>query len=65
MADKAQKVGEVVGGKSGQVYDVYYHDMTGMYRISRQGETNSDIGSGVVGSPDEALKAAREHVKTK
>lgn len=65
MAQQAQKVGEVIGGKSGQVFDVYYQDLTGMYRISRQGETTSDIGSGVAGSPGEAMKAAQEHVKTK
>jgi hypothetical protein len=63
--DKAHKVGEVVGGKTGQPYDVYYQDMTGMYRISKKGETSSDIASGVAGSPAEAMRMAHEDVKTK
>jgi hypothetical protein len=62
---KTQKVGEVKGGKTGQVYDVYYQDMTGMYRVSKHGETKSDVASGVVGSAGEALKAAQEAVKSK
>lgn len=63
--DKAHKVGQVTGGKSGQSYDVYYQDMTGMYRISKAGETSSDVGSGVAGSPAEAMRMAEEAVKAK
>lgn len=61
----AKKIGEVKGGQTGQVYDVYYHDMSGVYRLSKHGEATSDIATRVVGSPAEALRVAQEDAKTK
>ncbi|MFP4322671.1 MAG: hypothetical protein ACLFTK_09470 [Anaerolineales bacterium] len=65
MTERAGKVGEVKGGKSGQVFDVYYHPISGVYRLSKQGETTSDIAYRVVGSPDEAMRAAQEDTRDK
>lgn len=65
MAETAGKVGEVKGGVTGQVFEVYYHDMSGVYRLTKKGDTKNDVAMRVVGSPTEAMRAAEEDVRTK
>lgn len=62
---KAEKIGQVQGGKTGKAYDVYYQDLTGLYRLMQTGKLHTDVITRVVGSPDEAMKAALEDVRAK
>lgn len=61
---RVQKVGEVTGGKTGITYDVYYHEVSGMYRLINP-QDNTDVASRVVGAPEEAMRAATEDAKNK
>jgi hypothetical protein len=60
-----QKVGEVIGGKSGQIYEVYYQNTSGAYRLTQKGKAPNAVSSRVVTSAPDAMRTAREEARTR